>query len=99
VAPRTSVEEDVARLWADVLDLERVGVDDPFLDLGGDSLLAMRVVSRLRESFRTEAPPQAFLDARTVAEMAVAVVEHQAHAVPPAELARMLARLEDLPER
>ena len=58
VAPRTSVEADVARLWADVLDLERVGVDDPFLDLGGDSLLAMRVVSRLRESFASTLRPR-----------------------------------------
>ena len=52
----TAVEELVAGIWAEVLELERVGVNDNFFELGGHSLLATQVVSRLREAFRVEIP-------------------------------------------
>jgi acyl carrier protein len=54
VAPRTSVEELLAGIWAEVLSVERVGVHDNFFDLGGHSLLATRVVSRVRATFNQE---------------------------------------------
>ncbi|WP_412543787.1 amino acid adenylation domain-containing protein [Longispora sp. K20-0274] len=48
VAPRTPVEEQVAAVWRDVLGVERVGVDDNFFDLGGDSIRAVGLVGALR---------------------------------------------------
>ncbi|MEU6430648.1 amino acid adenylation domain-containing protein [Microbispora sp. NPDC046973] len=50
VAPAPGAEEDVARVWAEVLDVERVGALDDFFALGGHSLLAMRVIARLRKA-------------------------------------------------
>ncbi|GGO23361.1 hypothetical protein GCM10010116_47080 [Microbispora rosea subsp. aerata] len=50
VAPAPGAEEDVARVWAEVLEVERVGALDDFFDLGGHSLLAMRVIARLRKA-------------------------------------------------
>src|SRR5271163_706996 len=47
-APQTETEELVAQIWAEVLKLKRVGRQDHFFELGGDSLLAVRVISRLR---------------------------------------------------
>ncbi|MGW6020537.1 amino acid adenylation domain-containing protein [Streptomyces sp. NPDC055099] len=52
--PRTAAEETLCRLFAEVLDLERVGPDDSFFDLGGDSGLAMRLAGRVREEFDAE---------------------------------------------
>ena len=47
-APANAVEEILAGIYAQVLGLERVGVDDSFFDLGGDSILSMQVVARAR---------------------------------------------------
>ncbi|MEU7861585.1 amino acid adenylation domain-containing protein [Nonomuraea sp. NPDC049141] len=70
VAPRDPAEEVIASVFADVLGLERVGVHDSFFAAGGNSMLAMRAVSRLRETFPVPVTLGALLDARTVAELA-----------------------------
>ncbi|HEV3049324.1 MAG TPA: amino acid adenylation domain-containing protein, partial [Longimicrobium sp.] len=54
VAPRTLVEEVLAGIWADVLHLERVGVHENFFDLGGHSLLIMRLLAKVQATFDVE---------------------------------------------
>ncbi|MEW6074541.1 MAG: amino acid adenylation domain-containing protein [Planctomycetota bacterium] len=69
-APATPVEEIVADVWTEVFGLDRVGVDDAFLDLGGHSLLAVQIQARLAEIFPFEIPLPDLFAARTVAGLA-----------------------------
>ncbi|GGV45128.1 hypothetical protein GCM10010277_35710 [Streptomyces longisporoflavus] len=72
-APRPGAEELVAQVMAEVLGLDRVGRDDDFFRIGGHSLRAGRVVSRIRQLFGTEVSVRTLFDAPTVAEFAAAV--------------------------
>ena len=74
-----------------------MGIHDHFLDLGGHSLLATRIISRVRDMFHVEVPLRRLLEAPTVAAMAVTIIQHQAETLDPAELARWLAEVEELP--
>jgi len=70
VAPRTPSEREVARVWAEVLGVERVGAADNFFDLGGHSLLATQVISRLRSALGIEVPLRAVFESPTVESLA-----------------------------
>ncbi|WP_368077454.1 amino acid adenylation domain-containing protein [Actinomadura sp. WMMB 499] len=69
--PSTPEEEVLARLFAEVLNLERVGVDDGFFDLGGDSIIAIQLVSRARQNGLVVSPREVFQH-QTVEELAAA---------------------------
>lgn len=69
-APRNPVEEVIANVWAQVLGLERVGIRDDFFELGGNSLLATQVVSRLRAALQVGLPLRRLFESPTIAELA-----------------------------
>lgn len=74
VLPRNSVEDELAKIWADVLGLERVSVEDNFFELGGHSLLATQVTSRIREALQIELPVWTIFETLTIAELAKAII-------------------------
>ena len=70
VAPRTDTERRIAAVWAEVLGLEDIGVEDSFFDLGGQSLTATQVVSRLNEGLGFDLPLRGIFEAPTIAGLA-----------------------------
>lgn len=96
VASRTPVEQRLASIWTEVLSLDQVGIHDNFFDLGGHSLAAMRVVSRVIKQFQLELPLQSLFQSPTVAEMAAVINEHQGNKLSGKELEQILIELESL---
>ncbi len=99
VAPKDPVEEVVASIWTDVLGLDRVGVEDPFLDLGGHSILAVQVQARLNEILPFEISLPDIFEARTVAKLSDLLRARGLEArVDAEEICRTLLSIEELSE-
>ena len=94
--PRSDIEKLLTEIWAEVLAVDRVGIHDNFFDLGGDSLAASRVLSRVLQSFKLQLPVKALFDAPTVARMAEVV--NEAHRVDDSALEQMLRLVETITE-
>jgi aspartate racemase len=94
--PGTLMEELIAGIWAAVLNLDKFGIHDNFFDLGGHSLKATQVVSRLRETFRIDLALRVLFEAPTVAELAVRVEQSLADMGELEELARFAAEVDSL---
>ena len=73
VAPRTATERGIAQIWGEVLHLDRVGIEDSFVDLGGHSLLATQIVARTGEMFGVDVPIREVFARPVLAELAEAV--------------------------
>jgi amino acid adenylation domain-containing protein len=72
--PRNSMEQQIADIWAQVLNLERVGIYDNFFELGGHSLLATQIISRLRKVFAVELTLRIFFEAPTIGGLVEKIV-------------------------
>jgi acyl carrier protein len=70
VAPRSPVEELLAGIWATVLKVEKVGVHDNFFEIGGHSLLAIRVISRVHDTFGLNLPVRSLFENPTIEGLA-----------------------------
>jgi len=95
--PRSPLEAALAALWAEVLELDAVGIRDAFVDLGGDSLQALQIANAIRATWGVALSPPALLEASTVERMAVAVLGALAESTSAEDLADLLARI-DRPE-
>jgi len=76
--PGTPLERALVAIWADVLELDAVGIHDDFLALGGNSLLAMQILARIGDLLEGDLLPGALFEAATVARMADLIVENHA---------------------
>ncbi|MGH3758254.1 SDR family NAD(P)-dependent oxidoreductase [Actinophytocola sp.] len=95
---RTPVEALIARTWDDVLGTERIGLDQDFFELGGNSLVAVQLIAQVRKELGVRLPMRALFESPTVAGLA-AVVERLrvSDAPPPATASTTIPRLERRP--
>ncbi len=81
VAPRTEIEELIAGIWSQIFGIEQIGIYDDFFALGGHSLKAMDVISRLRAALQIELPLHRFFEAPTIAKFSKMIEQVKANEV------------------
>jgi acyl carrier protein len=91
--PRNPIEHALARLWAEVLGVEQVGVHDNFFELGGHSLLGIQLLSRVQDSFQVELPLVLMFESPTVADLAEELAKHEEI---PGQMERVAAILQEV---
>ena len=97
VAPRTPLEQVIAGIWADVLNIEQMSVLQDFFELGGHSLLALQIVSHLRAVFTLELPLVTLFQYSTVATLAEYIeAAGQIAQIDVNQIARLLLELNAL---
>jgi acyl carrier protein len=94
VAPRTPLEHDLTGILQELLGAERVGVLDSFFELGGFSLLATQLATRIRESFGVELSLRDVFEAPTVDRLAQLIVQRQVELSGARDLAALLDEIE-----
>ena len=97
-SPRNDVEQELVRVWAEVLALDMVGIEDNFFDLGGDSLSASRIIARVLARFQLDIPMSQLFNSPTIADMAIVITAHQGKTLSEQALAALLNELESLSE-
>jgi acyl carrier protein len=71
----SDIQAGLIEIWKDLLDLEAVEPDDNFIELGGNSMIAMRMLSRIKAHFGLELPTQTLFECSTVRELTGAIVD------------------------
>jgi amino acid adenylation domain-containing protein len=98
VAPTNPVEEVVAGIWADVLGIKEVGIQDNFFALGGHSLLAAQVIKQICDTFHIEFFMRQLFERPTVAGLAAVLVEDAQRRARIERIAELLIELDQLPD-
>ncbi len=100
VAPRNKTEAQLAQIWCDILQIEQVGIHNNFFEMGGHSLLAIQIISRIRDAYDIDISPRHIFDAPTIADLALYILEQEAQdlEIDDEDLADLLNDLDDLSE-
>lgn len=95
-APGNQTEQTIALIWQEILGIERVGRHDDFFELGGNSLVGIQLVSRLRRTFMLDLPMSSLFASPTVAALAAHISESLLEKEDAEELEHMIAEIENL---
>jgi amino acid adenylation domain-containing protein len=98
VAPRTTIEEVLVDIWAQVLKRNQISIHDNFFDLGGHSLLATQLITRVRQAFQIEVPLRSLFETPTVAGLAMTIAQRQTAQMAQEDMGRLLTEVEELSE-
>ncbi len=96
VAPKNPLEETLTSIWAEAIDIERVGVHDDFFALGGHSILAVRIMSSIREMLDADLPMRAFFEHPTVSGLAAELTRDPERRERIERRTEILARISEL---
>jgi len=97
VAARNDLEEGLSQVWREVLNDHQVGIYDNFFALGGDSIRATQLVTRVSKTFQTTLSLRDIFNSPTVADLAVIIVQRQAEQADAGALAQVLREIKQLP--
>jgi amino acid adenylation domain-containing protein len=97
VAPRTPVERVLAGICVEILGLERIGVHDSFFELGGNSLKAIQIIARVRQTFQVEIPVRDLFEEPTVAALASAAISREIKPGQTEKIARIVEKVTEMP--
>jgi amino acid adenylation domain-containing protein len=96
IGPRNPTEERLAEIWSEVLQKDRISVHDDFFELGGHSLFAIQIISRIRNAFRVQLPLFSFLEAPTIADVALKIADCPVTETEEEEMERLLRELDGI---
>ncbi|EMS73637.1 type I polyketide synthase [Ruminiclostridium cellobioparum] len=95
--PQNETEQRILKVWQEVLGISQIGVYDSFFEIGGDSLQATQLNSRIRDQFGVELPMQDFFNAPTIGETAAAIedIKNSREREAEAEILKMIEQLSE----
>ena len=96
--PQTTLQEVLSKVWAESLGIEKVGIEDDFFELGGASVVATQIVSRLRQMFQMDLPAILLFDTPTIEKLARYMIEHEAQPGLTEKTATILKQIEGMTE-
>jgi acyl carrier protein len=98
VGPRTVLQEVLLTVWVGILGIGKVGIEDDFFELGGDSILATQMISRLRQMFRMDLPATVLFDAPTIEKLAQYMIASEVRPGLTEKTAGLLKQIEGMSE-
>jgi len=96
IAPTTAIEKIIAKRWAEIIEIDEVGIHDDFSELGGDSVLAAQIVSEINNIFSLKQPLQTLFEAPTVAKLVEFVLMNETQPGHSDKVANLLIKIEGM---
>ncbi|WP_055106381.1 type I polyketide synthase [Paenibacillus ihumii] len=96
--PQTEAEQKIAAIWETLFGIPSIGRQQNFFDLGGNSLLSIQLVARLRQAFHGDIPMDVIFQSPTIAELAESIAQTQVKPEELDEIERLLSEIENLPQ-
>jgi len=97
IAPRNALETQLASIWSGVLGINPIGINEIFLDLGGNSLQAMQIIAAVRNQLQTNISIQSLIASATIELMALAITQTQAAQIASDIMEQLLTEIEQSP--
>jgi acyl carrier protein len=96
IGPTTAIEKILAKRWAEIIEIDEVGIHDDFSELGGDSVLAAQIVSEINNIFSLKQPLQTLFEAPTVAKLVEFVLMNETQPGHSDKVANLLMKIEGM---